>query len=87
MATDLESEAIRLEAQAADIRLKAAILALKSSRYSERSEAKHAIQVFHGSLHVPKHLKAEDNSHGNRVTLRCSDERCSVNVKLVSQLK
>ena len=82
MATDLESEAIRLEAQAADIRLKAAILALKSSRYSKRSEAKHAIQVFHGSLHVPKHLKAEDNSLGNRVTLRCSDDRCSVNVSI-----
>ena len=82
MATDLEAEAIRLESQAADIRLKAAILALRNCTFSNRSEAKHAIQVFHGSLPTPKHLKAEDNSLGNRVTLRCSDERCAVNVSI-----
>ena len=82
MAMNFESEATRLEAEAADLRLKAAIHTLKSSRYSNRSEANLAIQVFHASLSVPKHLKAEDNRCGHRVTLRCIEDQCPVNVSI-----
>ena len=83
----IEDEATRLEAMAADLRCQAAVEVLKDTHCNSRKEANHAIQVHHGSLPVPKQLKAENNDCGNRVTLRCKDERCPVVISSRRALK
>ena len=82
MHMSLEDEATRLEAMAADLRCQAAVKVIKDTHFNSRREANLAIQVHHGSLPVPKQLKAENNDCGNRVTLRCMDERCPVNISV-----
>ena len=82
MSLSILSDALNLEADAADLRIQVSIVKIMGSEYPSRTAANEAIQLYHASLITLKHLVAIDNASGRRVTLRCFDESCQVKVSI-----
>ena len=82
MSLPVTPESLKLEADATSLRIQASITEIKNTQFPSRKAANQAIQLHHASLQIPKHLIAEDNYCGRRVTLRCSDDNCSVKVSI-----
>ena len=82
MALTILNEAAKLEVEAAQLRIKASVLQIKETQYASRRAANHAIQLHHGSLSIPKHLKADNNDGGRRVTHQCMEDCCPVRISI-----